>query len=289
MPFYVGDYLSATGRLTTEQHGAYLLILLDYWKNGPPPNDDAVLAQIARLTLPAWRKAKPSLIGFFEIRDGHLIQKRVEKERERAIDLTEKRSKAGKASADARAKAKENGNKRSTPVATHVEANGEQNARPSQSPSSEDKSSGAKAPPDPRKQLIDLGLSLLMASGKSEKEARSLIGMWRKAKGDGEVLAGLMDCQGQDITNPVEWLQKRFQSGRWVSASGYEYRGSDQDVMRESERRGDMGTYWRVKAAMSRNADNSKPSKGRRTPKSGPIGNMISGLVEGERKCAATG
>jgi uncharacterized protein YdaU (DUF1376 family) len=41
MPFYVGDYLSATGRLTTEQHGAYLLILLDYWKNGPPPNDDA--------------------------------------------------------------------------------------------------------------------------------------------------------------------------------------------------------------------------------------------------------
>jgi uncharacterized protein YdaU (DUF1376 family) len=129
MPFYVGDYLSATGRLTTEQHGAYLLILLDYWKNGPPPNDDAVLAQIARLTLGAWRKAKPALIGYFEVRDGLLIQKRVEKERERATDITEKRSRAGKASAEARAKS----NKPATPVPTRVGANGHHNGRPSQS------------------------------------------------------------------------------------------------------------------------------------------------------------
>lgn len=133
MPFYVGDYLSATGRLTTEQHGAYLLILLDYWKNGPPPNDDAVLAPLARMTPAAWRKAKPALIGFFEIADGKLIQKRIEAERERAADNVEKRSKAGKASAAARAK---HGNKRSTHVPTHVEANGQQNGRPSPSPGS---------------------------------------------------------------------------------------------------------------------------------------------------------
>jgi uncharacterized protein YdaU (DUF1376 family) len=67
MPLYVGDYLSATTRLTTEQHGAYFLLLLDYWKSGPPPNDDAVLAQIARMSPAAWRKAKPALIlGFFD-------------------------------------------------------------------------------------------------------------------------------------------------------------------------------------------------------------------------------
>jgi uncharacterized protein YdaU (DUF1376 family) len=130
MPFFVGDYLSATGRLTTEQHGAYLLILLDYWKNGPPPNDDSVLAALARMTPGAWRKAKPSLIGFFEVRDGLLIQKRVEHERGRASDITEKRSKAGKASAEA--KAQQKSNKSSTCVAT----NGQQNARPSPSPGS---------------------------------------------------------------------------------------------------------------------------------------------------------
>lgn len=99
MPLYVGDYLSATTRLTTEQHGAYILLLLDYWKSGPPPNNDAVLAQIARMSPAAWRKAKPAIIGFFELSDGQLIQKRVEKERARAAEITEERSKAGKAGA----------------------------------------------------------------------------------------------------------------------------------------------------------------------------------------------
>lgn len=96
MPFYVGDYLSATSRLTTEQHGAYFLILIDYWKNGPPPNDDVVLAQIARLSPQAWRKVRSALISFFEIRDGQWIQKRVDKERAKASDITGERSKAGK-------------------------------------------------------------------------------------------------------------------------------------------------------------------------------------------------
>lgn len=134
MPFFVGDYLSATGRLTTEQHGAYLLILLDYWKNGPPPNDDAVLAAIARLSPAAWRKAKPSLIGFFEIRDGLLIQKRVEKERDRATKVTAERSEAGKAGAAKRWQGDKQ--KNGKPIANAMNlpvANGQQNDAPSPS------------------------------------------------------------------------------------------------------------------------------------------------------------
>jgi uncharacterized protein YdaU (DUF1376 family) len=99
MPFYVGDYLRATNRLTAEQHGAYLLLILDQWTNGPLPNNDGVLAQIARMTPAAWRKAKPALIGYFKVKDGQLVQKRVEQERERASTITEKRSQSGKAGA----------------------------------------------------------------------------------------------------------------------------------------------------------------------------------------------
>jgi uncharacterized protein YdaU (DUF1376 family) len=157
MPFYVGDYLSATTRLTTEQHGAYFLLLLDYWKNGPPPNDDAVLAQIVRMSPAAWRKAKPALIGFFDQADGHLIQRRVEKERDRASNVTEERSKAGKAGAAKRWG--KGGQRDSKPIANAIDlpmANGQQNDAPSQShigssepiigSSNEDSSSGDDRP-----------------------------------------------------------------------------------------------------------------------------------------------
>lgn len=48
-PFYVGDYRKDTARLSTEQHGAYRLLLDEYWVAGPLPDDDQVLARIAGL------------------------------------------------------------------------------------------------------------------------------------------------------------------------------------------------------------------------------------------------
>jgi len=80
MPLYIADYLSATSRLTTEQHGAYLLLLMDYWKSGAPPDNDAVLAQITKLSPDAWANARTMLEPFFEVQDGAWFQSRVENE-----------------------------------------------------------------------------------------------------------------------------------------------------------------------------------------------------------------
>ena len=96
MPLYIGDYLADTSRLTTEQHGAYLLILMDYWRNGPPLDDDEELATIAKLSVSQWRKHAPKIRALFAPVEGRLVQKRAEQERERAGLISNKRREAGK-------------------------------------------------------------------------------------------------------------------------------------------------------------------------------------------------
>jgi uncharacterized protein YdaU (DUF1376 family) len=103
-PFYVGDYVRDTARLTTEGHGAYLLLMLDYWANGAPPDDDETLASIARLSPEAWLRLRQKLAPFFQITDGKWLHKRIEKEREIAEEKHQKRVNAGKAGGEAKAK-----------------------------------------------------------------------------------------------------------------------------------------------------------------------------------------
>lgn len=112
---------------------------------------------------------------------------------------------------------------------------------------------GAEAPPnDPVKELFDLGVSVLVEAGCTEKQARSLVGKHRKNKGDGECLTAFIECRSKHISDPVEWLEKRLAVARYVSKSGHEYRGSDEDILKEAERRGDNDTYWRVKGDINR-------------------------------------
>lgn len=95
MPLYIGDYLSSTSRLTTEQHGAYLLLIMDYWKNGPLPDDDVILAQICRMSADAWSNARSTIRAFFEQDGSTLKHGRIDSE---LID-----AKAGKAKRTAKA------------------------------------------------------------------------------------------------------------------------------------------------------------------------------------------
>ena len=84
MPLYIGDYLADTTRLTTEQHGAYLLLIMDYWRSGKLPDNDAVLMQITRLQPNAWSNARAMLEQFFSIENGFWIHSRIDKELELA-------------------------------------------------------------------------------------------------------------------------------------------------------------------------------------------------------------
>jgi uncharacterized protein YdaU (DUF1376 family) len=92
MPLYVGDYLGDTGHLTTAQHGAYLLLMMHYWRKGELPDNDRQLSKITKLPLKTWCEYRPTLQDFFHSGWKH---KRIDAELERMMRVSEKRAIAG--------------------------------------------------------------------------------------------------------------------------------------------------------------------------------------------------
>ena len=88
MPLHVADYLRDTRRLTAAEHGAYLLLIMEYWTVGNLPTDDASLARIACMLPSEWKKAKATIAAFFTSEWRH---KRIDKELARAAEISSKR------------------------------------------------------------------------------------------------------------------------------------------------------------------------------------------------------
>jgi uncharacterized protein YdaU (DUF1376 family) len=251
LPLWTDAYLGDTTHLTTIEHGAYLLLLMTAWRTRDCalPDDDKLLARYARCGPGQWKRLRPVLEPFFVVENGKWTQRRLTDEAVAVRQLRERQSAKGKASALKR-KGRHLAAVKSGCDPVEPDANPAPTS-PTPTPSSEDKSSGAEPLQiDPAKELFDLGVSILVEGGSTEKEARSLIGKWRKDRGVGEVVTALLECRAQAITEPVEWLTKRLQKARWVSKSGYEYRGSDEAVLREAEHRADWDTVYSVKGAL---------------------------------------
>ena len=77
MPIYIGCYLGDTMHLTTEQHGAYFLLLVYGWKiGGRIPCDDESLQSITKISAEKWPNMRRALAGFFHESGGFWSQKR---------------------------------------------------------------------------------------------------------------------------------------------------------------------------------------------------------------------
>jgi uncharacterized protein YdaU (DUF1376 family) len=83
MPMYWDAYLADTTHLTTEEHGAYMLLLAAMWRrNGSVPDDDKDNARILGLTPAKWRKTKARLlatISGFKIENDAITQEKLQK------------------------------------------------------------------------------------------------------------------------------------------------------------------------------------------------------------------
>lgn len=96
MPLFLDAYLADTTHLSTEEHGAYLLLLMAMWRrDGSVPNDDRDVARIVGMELAKWRKTKKRLLPFLTIDGGMVSQKRLSKEWEYVRKKREKNSANG--------------------------------------------------------------------------------------------------------------------------------------------------------------------------------------------------
>lgn len=97
MPLFVSDYLSHTAHLSAAEHGAYMLLIMNYWQREKPlPADPRKLARIARMSDAEWAEASESLSEFFQEVDGEWVHKRIEEELARVSEKIEKAKANGK-------------------------------------------------------------------------------------------------------------------------------------------------------------------------------------------------
>jgi uncharacterized protein YdaU (DUF1376 family) len=103
MQLYVSDYLADTAHLTAQQHGAYMLLLMNYWQRGKAlDNSNERLSHVARLSPEEWAEAKPTLEEFFMVEGNVWTHARVEDDLEKIREKSAKASFAGKRSVVAR-------------------------------------------------------------------------------------------------------------------------------------------------------------------------------------------
>lgn len=264
------DFIHGTMMLSLEEKGAYSLCLdLIYDRGGPIPDDARWLSGVCGVSIRKWNAIRQRLLdlGKLVVEDGLISNARATAELVSAELSSRERAESG--AKGGRKRAENAGQSRENNDLGQAQLKREEKIR-------EEESSVAKATvgeaDDPLKVLFDTGVQILTSAGQTEKQARSLIGKWRKGRSDGDVLTALIDCRARAISEPVEWLQKRFGGVKFVSASGYEYRGSDADIMREAERRGDMATFWAVKGQLPAN---DAPKRKAERPADPNVGRLI--------------
>jgi len=211
MQLYIADYLGDTRHLTTEQHGAYLLLLMTMWRaDGRLPNDDKKLARIVGSTASRWAKIKDDVLAFFDADGDEITNPRLLIELQKATEKSIKRAEAGTRGGLAKSlKNKETGLANAKPLPEHSSDIRCQS-------SSVDKSTDAvRVVVDHDKDAWDQAISILTDRGAlQERQARSLFGRLLSANGleARDMLPSLASALVNQTQDPAAYLTKAAES-----------------------------------------------------------------------------
>ena len=100
---YIAEYLADTAHLNAAQHGAYLLLIFNYWQRGKPlKNSNERLANVARMSNEEWLANRDVLAEFFEVTDEEWSHSRIEADLSKVMNKSDRARAAGRASAQQR-------------------------------------------------------------------------------------------------------------------------------------------------------------------------------------------
>lgn len=116
-PFDIQAFTADTLRMHAFAKGPYLMLLLDYYQHGNGCSTDVdSLLSVCGLDAESWQRFGPQIMRQFEVRNNCIYHERVEIEIAKILTQRKNKSKAGKASAEARQKTQHNGNRKPTAV-----------------------------------------------------------------------------------------------------------------------------------------------------------------------------
>lgn len=202
------DWDNGTARLTLEEEAAYLRIVNAIHKHrAPVPDVDRVLSGMFRVSTRKARSLRDALIeaGKLTVENGFIWNARARSDLVQrgfvSISRSESGAKGGRMSAEARA----------NPLKTNEPEQAIASSR--EEKRREEKNSEANASDasvDFAKQLFDRGVAFLGRHGTQDKQARSVIGKWRKAYQDTDIFEAFAACSKEGIVDPVPWITAKL-------------------------------------------------------------------------------
>lgn len=201
-----------TANLSLEEEAAYLRIINAIHKHDAGvPDNDRVLAGLFRVSTRKARALVDALIasGKVTIEDGQIWNDRARSDLVHrgftSISRAESGAKGGRTRAENAAKSLKDNEAPQANASTRIEENREEytiaNAMDGDA---------IDAPSDLSKELFERGVKFLGRHGVEERNARSVIGKWRKDHPDTEILSAFMDCAKSGAIDPIPWITARL-------------------------------------------------------------------------------
>jgi len=195
---YPRDFIEGTIGLPFEVKAAYGLILdLIYLHDGRCPDDSGYISGVLGCSKHKWASLRRQLLATGKIvsGDGFLANSRAFLE----LKLAEKYREKQRENASGPRKNKD----LQKPRPNHTDTDTERDTL-------EANASNDAGGVDFAKVLFDRGVSFLGRHGTPERQARSLIGKWRKDYPDRDIFDAFSEASKQGVTDPASWIAARL-------------------------------------------------------------------------------